>query len=136
VKKDSKTLCDDLSILCALAEEGACVAAKDVSNAGILGSLAMLLENAGLGAQVDLSRIEVPDSFDLLDWLKVYPSYGFLLVCDQQAKAATLRRFEERGIWANGIGRTDNSRELRLSWKGDEHVFFDFSRSGILGLPI
>ncbi len=135
VKKDPKTLCDDLGILCTLAEEGACTAAKDVSNAGILGTLAMLLENAGLGAEVDLACIEVPDSFDFLDWLKVFPSYGFLLVCDPKAKGETLRRFEERGIWVNGIGRTDESRALRLVWKGDEQVLFDFSTTGILRNP-
>lgn len=135
VKKDSDSLLEDLAILCGLAEEGLCSAAKDVSNAGILGSLAMLLENAGLGATVDLTRIEIPGSFGLLDWLKVYPSYGFLLVCHEEAKEVTVRRFRERGIWANGIGRTNGSRELRLSWKGEEDVLFDFSKAGILNLP-
>jgi selenophosphate synthetase-related protein len=134
-KKDSGALCDDLAILCTLAEEDGCVAAKDVSNAGILGSLAMLLENAGLGAEVDLARVQIPGPFDLLDWLKVYPSYGFLLVCKPEAKAATLRRFRERGIWADGIGRTDDSGQLRLSWKGEEAVLFDFSQAGVLNLP-
>ena len=134
-RKDSDVLCGDLAILCGLAEEGLCSAAKDVSNAGILGSLAMLLEDAGLGATVDLSRIEFPDTFGLLEWLKVYPSYGFLLVCPEAEKTAALRRFRERGIWANGIGLTDGSRALRLSWKGEDAVLFDFSRSGILNLP-
>jgi selenophosphate synthetase-related protein len=95
----------------------------------------MLLENAGLGAKVDLSRIDAPDSFELPDWLKVYPSYGFLLVCHREAKEAALRRFRERGIWANKIGHTDGSRELRLSWQGQEEVLFDFSKAGILNLP-
>jgi len=135
VRKDSDTLCRDLAILCGLAEEGLCTTAKDVSNAGILGSLAMILENAGLGAMVDLDRIEVPDSFELLDWLKVYPSYGFLLVCDKEAESVARGRFEERGIWVNRIGRTDDSRSLRLSWKGEEDILFDFSQTGIFDLP-
>jgi selenophosphate synthetase-related protein len=129
--KDSDTLCEDLAVLCGLAEEGLCATAKDVSNAGILGSLAMILENAGLGARVDLHCIEVPDSFGLLDWLKVYPSYGFLLVCDKEAESVARGRFEERGIWVNGIGQTNDSRVLRLSWEGEEDVLFDFSQSGI-----
>jgi hypothetical protein len=134
-RKDAQTLCKDLGILCGLAEEGLCVAAKDVSNAGILGSLAMLLENAGLGAGVDLDCIEVPGSFELLDWLKVYPSYGFLLVCDEKAAKRTLQRFKERGIWADRIGRTDPSHHMRLSWKGEEEALFDFAGCGILNLP-
>ncbi len=135
VQKDSATLRGDLEVLCALAAEDVCVAAKDVSNAGILGTLAMLLENAGLGAEVDLACIEAPESFDFLDWLKVFPSYGFVLVCDPTAQGEVLRRFGERGIWVNRIGRTDESRSLRLAWKDDECVLFDFSRNPILDLP-
>ncbi len=135
VRKDAETLCRDLAILCGLAEEGLCSAAKDVSNAGILGSLAMMLENAELGATIDLGSIEIPDSFGFTDWLKVYPSYGFLLVCDHESKPVALGRFRERGIWAERIGCTDRSRALRLTWKGQEAVLFDFSRSGILHVP-
>lgn len=135
VRKDAETLCGDLGILCGLAEEGLCSAAKDVSNAGILGSLAMMLEDARLGAAVELGRIAVPDSFELTDWLKVYPSYGFLLVCDPESKSVALDRFRQRGIWAEQIGRTDDSRALRLTWKGEEAVLFDFSRAGILHVP-
>lgn len=134
-KKDSQALAKDLGILCGLAEEGLCTAAKDVSNAGILGSLGMLLEHAGLGAEVDLGPIRVPDPFELSDWLKVYPSYGFLLVCDPGAARATLRRFEERGIWADRIGSTNDSRLLRLTWQGQQEVLCDFSRNPFLGLP-
>jgi selenophosphate synthetase-related protein len=136
VRKDSDTLCQDLAILCGLAEAELCATAKDVSNAGILGSLAMILENAGLGAAVDLDRIEVPDSFEMLDWLKVYPSYGFLLVCDEEAESVARGRFEARGIWVNRIGRTDESSALRLSWKGEEDTLFDFSKSGIFDVPL
>ncbi len=134
VHKDSQTLCADLEILCGLAEDGLCVAAKDVSNAGILGSLAMLLERAGVGARVDLTRLEVPGPFDLLDWLKVFPSYGFLLVCDQKNSKDTLRRFEERGIWAERIGATNSGQTLCITRDDDEEVLFDFSRRGILNL--
>ena len=95
----------------------------------------MLLEHAGLGAGVDLARIHVPDSFELLDWLRVYPSYGFLLVCGEEAKQTALRRFAERGIWADGIGSTNGSGVLHLIWKGEEEVLFDFARHPILDLP-
>jgi hypothetical protein len=135
VKKDPGTLVGDLAILCGLAEEGICLAAKDVSNGGILGSLGMLLEHAGLGAEVDLARIAAPDPFEMLDWLKVYPSYGFLLVCERAARESAVRRFEERGIWAERIGTTNRSRLLRLTWRGEEEILFDFSRNPILDLP-
>ncbi len=132
--KDSEVLCKDLGVLCSLADEGLCVAAKDISNAGILGSLAMLLEHADLGATVDLGRISVPAPFELADWLKVYPSFGFILICDPNAKEASLQRFKERGIWAGKIGRTEASHRLRLCLNDEDAVLFDFSKEGILNL--
>jgi selenophosphate synthetase-related protein len=130
--KDAGTLCNDLGVLCKLAEQGMCVAAKDVSNAGILGSLAMLLENAGLGAAVDLEQVSVPEPFTLADWLKIYPSYGFLLICSRDAKSSVLERFEARGIWAQRIGETDSSNKLLLRRRGERAVLFDFNKQGIL----
>ncbi len=134
VNKDPEVLRHDLGILCSLAEDALCSSARDVSNAGILGSLAMLLENAGLGGAVDLTRIKVPDPFSLSDWLKVYPSYGFLLVCDKQHSDTCLERFSKRGIWASEIGRTDDSHRLELSFDNEQAVLFDFSKEGILNL--
>lgn len=129
--KESGTLLEDLEVLCSLAERGLAVAAKDVSNAGIVGSLAMLLENAGLGAKVDLGRIEVPDAFSFSDWLKVYPSYGFILLCGTAAENDALASFQQRGIWASRIGRTDDSQRLRLCLDREEADFINFSCEGI-----
>jgi uncharacterized protein len=130
-KKDPETLGADLEILCTLADRGLATAAKDVSNAGILGSLAMLLQGAALGAVVDLSLLEVPAVFTLAEWLRVYPSYGFLLTCREQAAEAVLRCFRERGIWAAAIGRTDSSRKVRVRLDGQEALFLDLAEQGI-----
>lgn len=129
--KDSVCLLRDLEILCELADSGLAAAVRDVSNGGILGSLAMLLQGANLGALVDLSRIEPPPAFSLGEWLKVYPSYGFLAICRPAVREDVLRRFRERGIWAAEIGRTDASRVLRLGLGGEEAAFLDLAAAGI-----
>lgn len=134
VFKTSEELLEDLAVLCRLAEDGLCVSAKDVSNAGILGTLGMLLEGAGLGARVDLDRIEAPEAFSLADWLKVYPSYGFLLACEKPARGEALARFRERGIWAEEIGETDPTRRLRVCRAGEEATLFDLRREGVMNL--
>jgi len=131
--KDAEILTADLGILCSLAEEGRAVAAKDVSNAGILGSLAMLLENAGLGARVDLDRIRVPHAFTRVDWLKVYPSYGFLIIGDKAGLPAAREMFLQRGIWAEDVGRTDDSGTLRICSGDQEATFMDFRCDSIFG---
>ena len=50
----------DVRVLPALAASGACVAAKDVSMAGLVGSLAMLLEWSRLGVTLDLDALPRP----------------------------------------------------------------------------
>jgi len=132
--KDPRTLAADLELLCVLAESGDAVAARDVSNAGIVGSLAMLLEGPGLGAVLDLDRIAVPHAFTREEWLKVYPSYGYLLVADPQRVPAVLAQFRQRGIWADTVGRSDDSGVLRLRSGNEEVVFMDFSRQSIFSV--
>lgn len=133
--KDPDTLQADLGLLCSLAEEKLCTAARDVSNAGIIGTLTMLLERAGLGAEVFLDRLVVPQEFDLFEWLQTYPSYGFLLLCQAGRERRVLVRFEERGIWASEIGVTDRSRVVRLRLAEQEAFFMDLRLEGILSSP-
>jgi uncharacterized protein len=129
--KGAETIAKDLGILPCLAEEGMAASAKDVSNAGIVGSLAMLLEGAGLGAVLDLDRLVVPRPFTMEEWLKMYPSYGFLLIADPSDIPRVRERFLDRGIWAEAVGRTDDSGILRLRSGEEEAVFMDFSRQSV-----
>jgi hypothetical protein len=42
-------------------------AAKDVSNAGILGTISIMIENSGKGAIIELSSIHKPAEIELPD---------------------------------------------------------------------
>src|SRR5215213_5224843 len=66
-------LAGDVRLLAELAASGAAVAAKDVSMAGLVGSLAMLLEPGRLGVTVDLDHVPAPGSVPLADWLSCFP---------------------------------------------------------------
>ena len=61
-----------------LAESGIVNSAKDLSNAGILGTIAMLIEVSNAGGVVDVEKIPVPENAELLQWLKSYPACGFV----------------------------------------------------------
>src|SRR4051794_3044394 len=74
-------LAGDVRLLADLASSGAALAAKDVSMAGLVGSLAMLLEPGRLGVTVDLDVLPTPDGVPLTDWLSCFPAYAFLLTC-------------------------------------------------------
>lgn len=53
-------------------------AAKDVSMAGIAGTLGMLAEASGCGAVLDVAAVPRPDGATMGDWLTCFPGFGML----------------------------------------------------------
>ncbi len=128
-------LAGDVRLLPALAAAGHAAAAKDVSMAGIVGSLAMLLEPGRLGVEVDLAALPVPDGVDLPDWLGCFPCYAFLLTSPPESTGACLAGFRERELTAEVIGTLDDSGLVRLRGPGDDvATVFDLYREGITQL--
>lgn len=125
---------DDVRLLARVAASGSCVAAKDVSMAGLLGSLAMLLEARGVGATVDLDAIPCPVDVPLEVWVTAFPAYAFLL-CAPEARADECRGyFIDRGLACEPIGRIDDSGVLRVALDGKTRPLVDFGESGVTGL--
>jgi hypothetical protein len=53
-------------------------AAKDVSMAGLVGTLGMLAEASGTGAVLDVAAVPRPASATAGDWLTCFPGFGLL----------------------------------------------------------
>jgi hypothetical protein len=53
-------------------------AAKDVSMAGIVGTLGMLAEASGCAAELDVAAIPCPGGVVLADWLTCFPGFALL----------------------------------------------------------
>jgi putative N-acetyltransferase (TIGR04045 family) len=69
-------------------------AAKDVSMAGLAGTLAMLAEASGCGAELDVAAVPRPPGAGLADWLGCFPGFGLVvagepLAAEDVAPAAT-----------------------------------------------
>jgi uncharacterized protein len=127
-------LAGDVRLLADLATAGIALAAKDVSMAGLVGSLAMLLEPGRLGVSVDLDALPVPDGVPLADWLACFPCYAFLLTCPPSQVRACLSAFAARDLSATSLGVIDGTGLVRLR-RGSETVdVFDLSREGITNL--
>jgi selenophosphate synthetase-related protein len=125
---------DDVRVLASLAASGACVAAKDVSMAGLVGSLAMLLEWSQLGVTVDLERVPCPDGVSMQDWLTCFPAYAFLLCSPPGREDDCLSAFRSRGLEAAVVGLVDESGLLELRSGGRRATVIDLGVSGVTGL--
>jgi selenophosphate synthetase-related protein len=132
--KTSEEILDRLETLPAIAEKGWVLAAKDVSNAGILGTLAIMMENSGRGAVVDLSAIPSPSGIDLLDWLVCFQSFGFILAVHPDHSPRVLKTFQDKGLTARRIGRVTSEVRVILQDAGQRQTLFDFEREFITGI--
>lgn len=131
---DPQRLRDDLEILPMLAEAGLCKAAKDISQAGILGTLLMLLECSGVGATVEVNAVPRPVGVDPQRWLlSTFPSYGFLLAVPEQHLQDVLGQFDSRDISCAPIGRCNGEKTLRLHADGLTRTAWSFEHAAVIG---
>lgn len=128
-------LADDVRVLPQLALSGACVAAKDVSMAGIVGSLAMLLEQRALGVTVDLDAVSYPDGVALERWLMCFPAFGFLLCAPPERETECAEAFLSRGLAADIIGRVDETGVVGVRQGERRATVLDLSTQTVTGLP-
>jgi hypothetical protein len=127
-------LAGDVRLLAELASTGAAVAAKDVSMAGLVGSLAMLLEPARLGVDVDLDVLPVPEGVPLADWLGCFPCFAFLLTCPPDRVQECVAAFRGRGLTAQPLGVLTGDGRVRLVRAGQAATVFDLTVEGVTHL--
>lgn len=129
----SERLRAKLEVIPRLAEAGLLCAAKDVSNAGILGSLLMLLEPTACGAVIDLSALPRPSDAPIERWLQAFPSYGFLLTLDRKDLPKVEAAFAFEGLHCTCIGETDDSARLSVTCETEVEEFWDLAQRPFTG---
>jgi selenophosphate synthetase-related protein len=127
-------LAEDVRVLPRLASSGAVVAAKDISMAGLVGSLAMLVEANRLGVEVDLDLVPLPAGVAMFEWLSCFPCYGFLLAVEPDRVGDCLAAFHGRDLAAAQVGVIDGSGQVRLRRGGEVAVAFDLTLEGVTNL--
>lgn len=132
--KEGEVLRRQLSCMQELGERGLVRAGKDISNPGLLGTLAMLLETSRVGAVVDVDAIAVPTGMDLAAWLKMYPGMGFVVTVRPENVAEVREVFESRGLTARVIGRVTEERKLVIRSGEEQMVLFDLERDCVTGI--
>jgi selenophosphate synthetase-related protein len=125
----------DVRLLADLARSGTCVAAKDISMAGLIGSLAMLLECDGLGVLVDLDAVPAPAGVPLTRWLNCFPSFGFLLCVPRGREDDCLAAFAQRDLAAAVVGVLDDTGELAIGSGSERATVLRLDEFRVTGLP-
>ncbi len=132
--KSSHELLRRLDVLPQLAERRIVNAGKDISNAGILGTLAIMMENSGQGAIIDIHSIPKPPHLDMSDWLLCFQSYGFVLSVPPEFSELVSLLFEEEGITASVVGSVTKEQKVVIRDSSEEEILFDFERECITGI--
>ncbi|MGN6175982.1 MAG: AIR synthase related protein [Streptosporangiaceae bacterium] len=127
-------LAGDVRLLAEGASRGWVAAAKDVSMAGLVGSLAMLLECNRLGVILDLDRVPVPAGVSLEQWITCFPCFAFLLCVPAGLEGECLRAFADRGLAAAVTGTLDGTGQLRLCSAGRVATAFDLAAESVTNL--
>jgi uncharacterized protein len=126
----------DLALLGDLAEAGHVHACKDVSNAGVAGTLLMMLEASRAGGVLDLDAVPRPERATMARWLLSFPSYGFLLAVPPARSAAVRSAFRERSVACERVGRVDARTSLRLARGRHEVILWDLEANPFTGFGV
>jgi len=124
-----------LEVLPQLAEAGSVGAGKDISMAGLLGTLLMLLETSGCGARVDLEAVPAPVSAlaEPQRWLECFPSFGFVLSVEPEQVAVVREHFARVAVTAAVIGTVEASHTLDIAYGSERARFWDLASEPCMG---
>jgi uncharacterized protein len=122
-----------LAVLPELADAGLVTAGKDVSMAGLCGTLVMLLEASGTGAVLDLGAVPAPADVAPLRWLTAFPSFGFLLAVEPDAVERVCARFDSVGVACAPVGALNDSHRLELQNGAERECYFDLEEEPLTG---
>lgn len=129
----NERLREKLEVIPRLAEAGLLLAAKDISNAGILGTLLMLLEPTGCGARIDVDALPRPADAPLERWLQAFPSYGFLLTLKPEDLPTVQAAFAFEGLQCAGIGTINDSANLDVHLYDQHEEFWNLQQQPFTG---
>jgi hypothetical protein len=132
--KTPEELLHRLEVLPIIAERELAKAAKDVSNAGILGTLSIMIENSGKGAIIELDSIPKPAEIELPDWLVCFQSFGFVLSVSPRHSETVIDLFQEREITAAIIGKVTEQPTVILKNGPESKPLFDLKKDKITGI--
>lgn len=130
--KSNQEVLHRLNSMIKIAERKLAHAARDISGPGIIGTTAMLCESSKVGAKIDLTKLPKPNNVSLEEWLMTYPGIGFVISTSKPPECLHLLR--RSGLSAATIGEITSDREIWLSYRKMQELFFDLKRQSLFGV--
>ena len=129
--KDAQLVQDQIKAVQYLAEHDYIKAGKDISNPGILGTLEMLLETSGKGADVNLLDIPKNENMGWADWLKSYPGSGFVFTAPEDKCDFIIEYLAKYSIEADVVGEVTASNTLILNYLDEQAEIFNQDKNPV-----
>jgi selenophosphate synthetase-related protein len=127
-------LAGDVRLLSDLAADGVIEAAKDVSMAGLFGSLAMLLEPTRCGVSIAVDAVPVPAGVAFEAWALCFPCFAFLVTLAPGSEDRCRQAVERRGLSYAALATVDATAILRLTDGIDAAELVDLDADAVTGL--
>jgi uncharacterized protein len=129
-----RRLAGDVRLFADLAAAGVVEAAKDVSMAGLFGSMAMLLEPTRSGASIPVGAVPVPAGIDFAAWSLCFPCFAFLVTMAPGNEDRCRDAVERRGLSYATLATIDGTGVLGLVDGEDTAVLVDLNAEPVTGL--
>lgn len=93
-------------------------AAKDVSMAGLVGTVGMMAEASGAGARIELADVPRPSGTNNADWLTCFPGYAMVMALPETdlGVVADLAADLPQGVTLARIGSFTDEPGVALEW--------------------
>jgi AIR synthase-related protein len=126
---------NDLELIAEIAEEGLADTAKDVSMAGLIGSILMFLESSQKGALLSIDSISKPYDIPLKEWLLAFQSFGFVLSLRPENTDKVKDKFHKQGLTCEKIGKVISDMKVCfVNQKDEKELFWDLSKTPFIGI--
>ncbi len=130
--KSSQDVLRRLDSMIEIAKRRLAHAARDISGPGVIGTIAMLCESSRVGAKIDLEKVPKPNNICLEKWLMTYPGIGFVISTRQPKECLHLLQRSE--LSAATVGKVTSNKEIWLSYRKRQELFFDLKRQSVFGV--
>lgn len=125
---------DQIKAMNHIGREHLVTAGRDISNPGTVGTLGMLLEASGVGAEVELERIPRNENVNWEDWLKLYPGSGFVLTAPEHNITECIKILEKVNLTSRVVGTVIQEKKLVWTDETQKEILFDFNKDRIMGI--